>query len=393
MARILLYKGQSQYGALRAHVDNLSKAFESLGHISVVIDFEEKDALKKLEKELNLCNFVVSFNGILSELSIDNKSAYNILNLPYITLMLDHPIYHLSRLDNKIDKFVVGCLDNNHLKFLNDYYGKNHFFSTYFMTPGGSKSSLYKEEDLDQFLHNRYIKILFTGSFRGDSQTPWRSYENKSLVKLIDDCYEFMLANEYASPDEAFDFVLKDRKLNLNDEHKNKIKVFIIETLLGHFAAHKRYICLETLAKSGIEVDVYGVGWEEWASNYKNIKYRGNGTVKDTFDILNNTLLCLNINNNFTAGAHERVFNAMINGAPVITDNSLYYNNNFEDGKDILTYSWNKLGDLPDKINEYLSSPQKLWQISKNARRNVLANHTWEDRAKQIIEIYELMIL
>lgn len=394
MARIILYKGQSQYGALRTHIDRLAQAFENIGHTSVIIDFQKPNAIHELEKELNTgCSFAFAFNSILVELKIGDKSLYDALNVPYIAALVDHPMYHKSRLDNNIKKFVVTCLDNKHLSFLSEQYDENHFIAKAFMIPGGSKSSLSKEENLEEFESNRGKSLLFTGSYRGIPKREWENYENAALVKLIDDICEYVLANDYVFVDDAFEYVIKQSNIEFSAEHKNKMKLYIMKVLEPYIASYKRYMCLETLAKAEIPIDIYGVDWEEWANKYKNVTYHGVGSVENTLDILTKTRLCLNINNNFLAGGHERVFNSMINGAPVITDKSLFYDKAFEDGKDILTYSFTYLDSLPEKVYKYLNNTEALWNISQNSRKKVLENYTWENKAKQIIELYELSML
>lgn len=395
MYRVILYKGLSQYGALRTHIDKLAQGFENIGHTPIIIDFDEQNAIDKLEKELNVgCNFVFSFNCVASELKVGDRSLYDLVNIPYIGALVDHPIYQMqTRLDNKLNKFIVTCLDKKHLKFLSEQYDENHFLVKSFMTPGGSKSPLSKDEELEEFESNRNIKLLFTGTFRGIPKKEWESYESKTLANIIDDMCDYVLANDYVLAEEAFEYVMEQRNIEFSYEQRNKMKLFIMRVLKGYIASYKRYICLETLAKEGIPIDIYGLGWDEWALKYKNVKYHEVGTVENTLDILTKTRLCLNINNNFVAGGHERVFNSMINGAPVITDRSLFYDKAFEEGKDILTYSWTDLSKLPEKVHKYLNDTEALWNISQNARRKVQENYTWEHKAKQLIELYELSIL
>lgn len=395
MARIILYKGQSQYGALRMHIDRLAQAFKNIGHTSIVIDFEKPNALNKLEKELNTgCNFIFAFNVMGADFKAGDKLLCNLLNIPYIAALVDHPIYHMnSRLDTVINKFIVTCLDHKHLNFLSDHYGKNHFIAKSFMVPGGSESKLSKNESLEEFDKNREIKLLFTGSFRGIPKKEWENYENKTLVGLMNDICDHVLSNDYVLVEDAFEYVIKQKNIELAQEQKNKLKLYIMQVMKGYIASYKRYICLETLAKEEVPIDIYGIGWEEWSAKYKNIRYHEVGTVENTLDLLTKTKLCLNINNSFVAGGHERVFNSMINGAPVITDKSLFYDEAFEEGKDILTYSFTDLEKLPEKVHKYLNNTEALWNLSKNARRKVQENYTWEHKARQIIELYELSML
>lgn len=394
MARIILYKGQSQYGALRMHIDRLANAFKNIGHTPVVIDFEKPGVINQLEKELKIgCNFVFAFNSIAAEIKIGEELLCNLLNIPYIAAMVDHPIYHMARLSNTIKKFIVTCLDHKHLSFLSEQYDNKHFAIKSFMVPGGSESKLSKEESLEEFESNRNINLLFTGSFRGIPKKEWEMYDNKTLVNLMNDICDYVLSNDYVLVEDAFEYVLKQKNIEFAVEEGNRIKLYIMNVMKGYIASYKRHLCLETLAKEGIDIDIYGVGWEEWSSQYKNIKYYEVGTVENTLDILTKTKLCLNINNSFVAGGHERVFNAMINGAPVITDKSLFYDKEFEEGKDIITYSWTDLDKLPEKMHNYLNNTEALWNISKNARKKVQEKYTWEHKAKQIIELYEFSML
>lgn len=395
MARIILYKGQSQYGALRMHIDRLAKAFENIGHTSIIIDFENPNALNELEKELKIgCNFIFAFNSVAAESKVGNELLCNVLNVPYIAAMVDHPIYHMNpRLDANIKKFIVTCLDRKHLDFLSEQYDKNHFITKSFMVPGGSESKFSKKESFEEFEKNREINMLFTGSFRGVPKKEWENYENKTLVNLMNDVCDYVLSNDYILVEEAFEYVIKQKNIEFSSEQKNKIKLYVMQILKGYVASYKRYTCLETLAKEGLPIDIYGANWEEWSGKYKNIKYHEVGTVENTLDILTKTKLCLNINNSFVAGGHERVFNSMINGAPVITDKSLFYNEKFIEGEDILTYSWTELDTLPEKVHKYLNDTRSLWNISQKARKKVYENYTWEHKAKQIIELYELSML
>lgn len=392
--RIILYKGSSQYGALRMHIDRLAQAFENIGHEAVVIDFEQEDAFAKLEKELNIgYNFVFAFNAILADLKIEEELFYNLADITYITALVDHPVYHMnSRLDCNINKFIVTCLDKKHLDFLREQYDGNHFLAKSFLVPGGSKSVLCKEESLEEFQTNRDINMLFTGSFRGIPRRSWSDYENHSFARFMDDVCDYVLANDYVLVEEAFEHVLKDKNIELSSKQWNAKRLFIMQNMKSYIASYKRYLCMETLAKAGIPIDIYGVGWDDWAHKYQNINYHEVGTVENTLDLLTKTKLCLNINNSFVAGGHERVFNAMINGAAVVSDKSLFYNQEFEEGKDIISYSFTKLDELPNQIHNYLNDTQKLWNIAKNAQKKVNEKFTWEHKARQIIELYELSL-
>ncbi|MEI3201212.1 MAG: hypothetical protein V8S21_04415 [Lachnospira eligens] len=55
--------------------------------------------------------------------------------------------------------------------------------------------------------------------------------------------------------------------------------------------------------------------------------------------------ISLNVMPWFKKGAHDRVFNTMLNGGVALTDTSLFYENTFADGENVLFYSLEDLRD------------------------------------------------
>lgn len=390
MKKMILYKGQSQYGALRVHIDQLANALESLGYEPIVIDLLDADAITKTEKALTEgCLFAFSFNGMGIDLKVEERSVYDIVNIPYIAALVDHPHYHIGRLNTKMNNLVVTCLDRSHLKFLSYYFEPNHIKVKSFLLPGGNIKEKSSVEDIDIFLKDRNIPLLFTGTFRGIPQKTWNNTPI-TLEKILDDVCDYTLSKDYISIEEAFEYVLKQRNLELGEEHEKKIKLYCLQKVGRYVEGYRRFKCIETLGKAGIPVEIYGNGWEELASKWKSLKYSSPGTVNETLGLLRKSRICLNTNNNFVDGGHERVFNAMINGAAVITDSSLYYNEEFSDEENILMYSWSKLEELPEKILKINTQPEKLWHIAKAGKDKVDKKHTWISRAKEIINLVEL---
>ena len=53
----------------------------------------------------------------------------------------------------------------------------------------------------------------------------------------------------------------------------------------------------------------------------------------------------------------------------------------------MIFYSLKNIAQVPEKIKELLSSPQRLKSIADNAYEKCINNHTWHYRAKKILEI------
>jgi glycosyltransferase involved in cell wall biosynthesis len=388
MARVVLYKGQSNYGALRIHIDQLANAFRILGHEVHVIDLLSENAMQQLSRVFqSRCDLVFSFNGMGIDLSVNEQSLYDVADVPFIAALVDHPHYHIERLRTKMSKLIVTCLDRSHLSFLSSYFEPDHFNQTAFLLPGGNMAPKMVETKIEKFLEKRTIPVLFTGSFRGVPVRQWAEFP-KAVASILDDIAEYTLAHDYMPLEEALTYVLQQRNITPGKQVERKLGEVMH---LVNFYVHsiRRYACLEILAQAGIPVQIYGQGWDEFMPKWKSFTFHDEGTVKDTLNILHQTQICLNTNTHFVDGGHERVFNAMINGAVVMTDESKYYNEEFIDEKDILMYKWTKLDELPEKIMHFLEQPEKLWEIAREAKKKAEKRHTWIERARRILELAE----
>jgi hypothetical protein len=388
MVRAIILKGLSQYGALRLFADQLYKSFLELKIDSCIIDMTENNWIEVFENELRTgCNFVTAFNGIGSELKIKDKSLYDVVGIPYIGIYVDHPIYHIERLSNKIDKYIVTVVDSKHLDFLNNYFQENQFIVKNFLPHGGIYNKLEFNEK--QF-NSRSNNVLFSGTYKGLPQRQWLNIDNLFLKNLIEDI--FNARTEFMSIEEALDYVISQRNIMLRNDILNKIKIYAIQFIDSYDKAKIRFDILRYVLESGITVDVYGNGnWNEISDIYKNANYKGNISMVDLIDLYSNYKITLNDNNNFRNGSHERVFNALANGCQCITPKSSYYDKIFGDNENIVSYSRDDFEDLNVHIKE--STRLESYGDISRTRQYVLNNHLWINRAREILNLYEMSII
>ena len=84
----------------------------------------------------------------------------------------------------------------------------------------------------------------------------------------------------------------------------------------------------------------------------------------------------------FKDGAHDRVFNSMLNGAVCVSDGSRYMDEILEDGKDYIKYDLAALTELPGKIEELLVNRDQWERIVASGYKKAADGHTWADRAR-----------
>ena len=88
---------------------------------------------------------------------------------------------------------------------------------------------------------------------------------------------------------------------------------------------------------------------------------------------------------NFKAGASERIFEAMLQGAVALTDDSLYLKENFKDCTDIRFYSLEQLEKLPEIVHDILSNSELTDTLRQNAYQKASTAHTWLQRASILL--------
>lgn len=107
---------------------------------------------------------------------------------------------------------------------------------------------------------------------------------------------------------------------------------------------------VKTLVDAGLKVHCFGAGWDRLECNHpENIV---NGNVLESFGCLqqiSKAKVSLNVMPWFKDGAHDRVFNSMLNGAVCVTDWSKYMTEILQDGKDVIFYELDDLPALPIK--------------------------------------------
>ena len=142
---------------------------------------------------------------------------------------------------------------------------------------------------------------------------------------------------------------------------------------------------VRTLVDSGVPVTVIGKGWDRLTCAHpENLIALGGA---DSLTCLQRTCeakVSLNVMPWFKRGAHDRVFNSMLNGAVCVTDPSQYMEQELTAGEELIYYRLEDLAALPDQVRDIRDHKEKWTQLQKNAYEKAAARHTWDHRAERI---------
>ena len=381
---IILLKGQSQYGALRLHVDQLAMAFRARGQDVFIFD-HSNDSLDRLVGALNAgCRAIVSFNGVGLDMEIDNRPFYDVVGAPLATVIVDHPAHHLERLNAAGRRVAVNVIDRSHLDWLTEVFGHDRFQITGLLPPGGNIEAPPTDNDVDSFIARRDIGLLFTGTYRGEPARPWLKLASPFIRRVMDAAADLCLAADMLPVEQAMLQALDAFDVQVFGETRRQLWR-LAASLTDYIHGIRRHQALCAVGEAGLPLSLYGRDWDPYLEAYPHVAYGGEGSFEETLSHLKRTRICLNTNTNFVAGAHERVFAAQRAGAAICTDISRFYETEYSDGEDILVYRWTRLDALPGMLKSWLDSPEKLATLAMAGRAKADAEQSWENRADVLL--------
>ena len=376
--RIVLFTG-SDIPILNYIAGQYHKAFETLGHTVLTFDkhhFEENIENLFVWQKQGLDAAIV-FNNACFQMrnSQTHESLWDLWEVPCFNIIVDHPMYYADTLDDAPAYGIVVCADRYHVDYCKRFYPTVK--KAIFIPTAGEYLKPFSE--LKPFAE-RSIDILFIGSYKYNSR----------LTSKYDDIDKYLEQELREHPSRLFSDALEDF-LYSNNMHwsTDKIKSFIESKRFVdvNIAASFRKEIISKLVNAGIPVTVYGDGWEKTDIFYHpNFHHRGMISPEDGIALMEDTKIVLNQLAWFKAGASERIFEAMLQGAVSLTDDSEYLREQFRNGEDIQFFSLEQLEKLPELAHNLLTDIDLSERIRRNAYEKAAMYHTWEARAEELLK-------
>ncbi len=373
---IMFLMGQSQYGALRRFMENLSSAFREIGYNTVVIDLLEEDWYQQINTSRQRYEFdaVISYNLVGYGMEgIDH------IGKKFISSLCDHPIWHESRLKSARENVIVWCGDRYDYNYVKQYYpniGKVDFSM--------SGSAEYLEEDVA--FEDRIFDVVFIGGYNNPEDiyvSICQMYTGQilDLVKaFINKLIEYPnLTYENALRKTLDDFGLYD----IVDDKFNDVA--------GEFCIVNRYIrsyfrdkVVREIIQNKIILHVSGNGWENFQSEYIDYLVIENNDWYTARKMVANAKISLNVMPWFKAGFHDRATLSMLSGAILLTDSSEYIEANFTDMDDIAIFYLSHIEEISKKINYLLSHVNEAKVIAQKGKKIAMQKFRWEELAEDM---------
>lgn len=383
LGKLVLFR--CELDTLNLFSDQLKQGFEYLGYEIFEFDLRQSDLYLGLLYDFikkGTINAMIGFNMPFFGMQLSSgKNMWEVLGIPCVNILVDHPYWYHNILMRTPRTGIVLSIDLNHSQYIQRFYP--HISCTGFLPHGGTPT-----DHTPKPVKERNIDVLYAGSLFADyaiSQKPDFTRFPFAAEKV---CQE-SIARLLAHPDGTIESVVEDQLLQngiaLADE---ELRQFIsscvyIERVVS---SHYREKIVSSVAKAGISLTLYGDGWSgcDWIE-LPNVHYYGRISPEQVLEKMEDSKIVLNTMPWFKKGSHERIFNAMLRSAVVVSETSSYLKESLPHDTwvsfDLLP---DRLAALPQQITDLLSNEQKLQSIASAGYHLAVSEHTWQKRAQEL---------
>ena len=385
MQKIMLFEGDIETQGYFSR--QLAEGFEGLGHETFIFDLSKPYAstekfFRFFEKgNTVLVNF--NFHGMSGEeyfLDENDRSMWDALDIPSYNIVVDHPMYYHHFLEKVPKNYHHVSIDRNHDKYMQRFFPEVRRMP--YLPLAGTKLNPNKSNVPIEY---RKYDVMMVGNYC----TP-QTFEK--FITRIDDEYtafyygiiDDLLAHSDRTVEDVVEAHLLDELGEVpEDELKKALAAVTFIDLYVRYTTRGQAV--QELVDGGIMVHVFGDGWERLECKHpENLIVMSNLDSEGCLKKLCQTKISLNVMPWFKDGAHDRIFNTMLNGAVCLTDSSVYLDSILHDGTDCSIYSLAQMKKLPEIAGALLANPGKMQSIADEGYQLALAGHTWAHRAKQL---------
>jgi hypothetical protein len=381
--KIVVFKGQSRYGALRAFADEIIQAFAAQGDAVAVLDLTPAKSTRYISdwlKAIGPVDFCFSFQIFGSFVDPDGKTISDITGAPHVIQYVDYPLTQIDELRAISPKCALLTVDPSHVVAIEQIFGPDHFAYVGFNPHGGVGEQHPLPDDAASYAAERPIPILFTGSFYAPVPICPTTYPDR-IKELFQTAGDLALSQEWIAPLTALDQIFAVSGLDLGNE-EIRSNVQMLRQLVGFVNERVRQVrrekFLTTAAQLGLPLTVYGMGYEQVLDRFPNIDYRGSADIREIVELMRQSQLVISLNANFGEGSHERPLSAMRAGAAVASERSAFYEREF-DAAEIALFHWNRLESDLAGIGALAQNPEALFAMAKAGQAKA-SHHRWADR-------------
>lgn len=381
MKRIVMFSGGVE--TLTYFSKEMAKEFEKKGYAVFFYDLKsEKRDSRRLRKFIRVGETVMltfNFQGLEKEPGVFTERegyVWDEYRIPCYNIAADHPYYYHDRLQDLPERYYHISIDRQQEIYFKTYYPE--YESLGFLPLAGTKCT-------GETGRGRTTEVLLTGNYTPPSFCePYINGINEEYARF----YRGIIRELIEKPGQTVEAVAKKHcqrelgKVSNDDLRLVFHRMIFIDLYVRNYF---RGAVVRTLVEAGIPVDVIGKGWEELeCGGRENLRIHPQTDSETCLKELGKAKLSVNVMPWFKDGAHDRVFNSILNGAFCLSDTSKYLCGELQEGEGVSYYDLQHLEELPEKVTELLQKNKQLQEFIAKGEKKVLQKHTWKQRAETL---------
>jgi len=327
--------------------------------------------------------FIVDLNGNFNAAPIPERSARM-----RFSLLIDHPYFHCRKFTGYPHPLTLGAVDASHASALKD---RGVETPVVFLPHAGPEP-----EPAPAPMKDRDIDLLFCGNI---PEMVFDEVFEQALATLIDDHQSIVRAaigrilEEGSDIHSAFKAACMDAGYDLADMALDDLCAMI--TIIESFSSGKlrlKYLG-ELINIDGPAIHMVG-GLEEIFRQSgafdpaSGVVFHGPLPFTEVKSMMRRAKISVNANFTIAGGSHERIWQGMGMGAVTLTNESAFMRSCFTEGESILFFP-RQAEDLPSIVTGALADEERLQAMADAARTLYAAAHTWQQRVKTILHVFE----
>ncbi len=365
-------------------IDHMAEGMED----ACVLDISEStfgQKLSELDAQIDGTTDVIMFNNVGLNLGIVRNGVeenyWEFKGVRLHNIYVDAPIWYKNELAYNLKCMQVITVDRYHRDFLRKYFPT--CASAEFIPHGGVRLS-----DAEQIPYaQRPIDVLYVGTRRDPSANQLYASLSPANKEIFDGIRGILMKHPHMTPEQVFEMYMEELGAAPTQNAALEFLYILYAEALDDVRSFYQGWVIETLAAAGIPIEIYGGGnWEEIAQRYPDkIHVHAMITPEECIKNMCRSKITLNILPWFKYGAHERIYNAMLNGSVCVSDTSEYLEKKFNNGEDIILYELNQPENLVERVQKVLQNSDYAESILENQKKKT-AHSTWADRLCNILQ-------
>lgn len=405
MRRIVMFAGGVE--TLEYFSRQMAKRFEELGHLVFFYDLKDEEySARKLRKFIKTGETVLvtfNFQGLEKEAGVYKEGIGYIWDgyrVPCYNIAADHPYFYDDRLRDLPKDYHHISIDRFQEQYFRDFYPE--FVDEGFLPLAGTMLETEdmcacqgrdagmggasdvertdgREKRYDVILTGNYTELSFFQPY-----IHWINDEYAAFYQgIIDELLEY--------PEQTVEQVaLKHCEREMGKVPHEELrgafhKMIFIDLYVRNYWRGK---VVRTLVNAGIKVDVVGKGWEklEDVVHPENLVIHPQTDSLTCLRMIRQSKISVNVMPWFKDGAHDRIFNSILNGTVCVSDTSKYLCEELLEGEGVCYFTLQQMENLPEKVKELLKNESELRDIAARGKAKILDKHTWAKRAETLVE-------